>query len=195
MKLVRKTGLLAVAAAGMMAFAATASGDEVTNGTGSTVTSIHATSEGHPILDAPYGKIECSSTLAGNITDQGAGKVVKGTITTLDFTNCTGTKTVFVFKTGTFTLDVTGTNVGTLTSSGAEITVFDHTTGIDCIYTTSNTHIGTVTVSKANEPGAGTIDIKSIIPRTGGSFFCGSSGEWTGSYFINSPNPLHLDAS
>lgn len=181
-------GLLALAAS---VCATSASADELTSPSGGTATSIHATSEGHTVWDAPFGSVECSSTIAGSITQQGPGLDIKGNFTTVHFTNCTGNKTFSVLQKGTLTLDVTATNSGTLTWTGMELTVFDHSLGIDCIYRTSNTHIGTVTGSSTSHA---TLHIESAaMPRTGGSFFCGSSAEWTGSYTFTGPNPLHLD--
>jgi hypothetical protein len=180
-------GLLAVCASAFMAFAATASADEVTDAAGNTVTNIHATSEGHAILHAPFGTVECNSTVSAHVTHNGG--VVTAHVTTLDFTSCTEEKTVTVLQKGTLELDVTGTNTGTLRSSGAEITVRDDVTGVNCIYTTKETGIGTAT---GGTPGK--LDIgSSTISRTGHSFFCGSSGTWTGTYKVTSPTTVHLD--
>ncbi|HET9868168.1 MAG TPA: hypothetical protein VFQ06_12795, partial [Nitrospira sp.] len=196
---VRMLGLMAVAAAAMMAFAATASADEITSSPGVRATSLHATSEGYAVLDAPFGTVKCNSTVAGTVTDQGPGKHVTGSITTLDWSNCTDGKTVFTKINGTLTLDVTATDIGTVWSRGAEVQVIDHNLGIECVYTTSTigngTHIGTAT-GTVGASKDGTLDIDSaLIPRTGGSFFCGGSGEWTGSYAVTSPSQLHLDAN
>jgi hypothetical protein len=83
---------------------------------------------------------------------------------------------------------------GTLTSSGLEITItFPSPVTLDCIYTTNNTDIGTVTGSTSTG-GAAVIGVSGKkLTRTGGSFFCGSSVELTGSYTFISPNWIDVD--
>lgn len=191
MKCTKMLALLAMSAASTMAFAGSASADQITNGAGEIVTSTQATAIGHAVIDAPFGTVECGSTISGTVTSQGVGKDIDGNITTLDFTKCTGGKTVVVLNDGTYTLDVTKTNSGTMTSSGFIFTVTDHTFGINCVYGTSNTHIGTLTGGTAAK-----LHIDSAaIPRIEHSFFCGSSSEWTGSYTFTTPHTLHLFAS
>jgi hypothetical protein len=106
--------------------------------------------------------------------------------------------------------DPSGGTFAILTSSGAEVTIVDTAFGVTCVFTTSNTEVGTVTNSThlqkthehatATDPKApatattATIHVDtSKIPRTGGSIFCGSSGEWTGTYTVNTPDYLDYD--
>ena len=65
MKYVKMLGLLAVAAAALMAFAGTASATTVTSGGVTYTGEIAASAEGHAVLDNPIAKIECASTVAG----------------------------------------------------------------------------------------------------------------------------------
>jgi hypothetical protein len=186
MKYVKMLGLLAVAAAALMAFAGTASATSVTSSAGSTPT-IHAESEGattlHGVVDITCQK----STVGGAVESHGSGVTVKGNIGTLTFTEC-GNNHVTVKNKGSLEVHGTATTGnGTLTSSGAEISIQVTSLGITCVFTTSNTHIGTYAASTSTM----TIDSASI-PRTGGSVFCGSSGEWTGSYKLTSPSGLEI---
>ena len=194
MKYLKMLGLAAIAAAALMAFvgAGTASATELTSPEGTMVTAgttITAKSEGHAVLDSIIGKIECNSEVSGPTGNTGgANETISGTISTLSFTGCT-TATVHVLKAGSLEIhSISGTHNGTLTSTGAEVTV--ETSGFHCIFTTKETDIGTLT---GGSPA--TLDISATIPRTGGrsGAFCGGSAPWTGSYEVTSPKPLFVD--
>jgi hypothetical protein len=202
MKYIKMLGLAAVAAAALMAFvgASTASAATLTSPANSVVTvgtEIKAENEGKVILDPPFGAIECSvSTVAGKVTNAG-GKTgeevthtVSGSIETLTFSSCNATVTVL--KKGTLEIHSLGNGNGTLTSSGAEVTV--QFFGTHCIFATNNTDLGTVTGSSTTGKTA-TLDISATIPRTGGSsgVFCGSTAAWTGAYEVTAPDPLFID--
>jgi hypothetical protein len=191
MKYAKMLGLLAVAAAAMMAFAATASATTVTAPAGTLYTStIEASSEGATSLDGTV-EVTCQkSTVKGSVASHGAGVTAKGSISSLTFTEC-GDDVVQVKNAGSLEVHSIGGGDGTLTSSGAEVTVEADTIfgDVHCIYTTSNTHIGTV---KDGTHATMTID-SAAIPRTGGSFLCGSSGEWTGAYTVTKPTGLTID--
>ena len=186
MKYIKMLGLLAVAAAALMAFAGSASATEITSSTGKTPT-IKATST-NTALDGAFTTVTCGhSEVGGTVEAHGAPNDAKtpatGKITTLDFTLCNYPVTVV----NNGTLSVTGTTPtgnGTLTSNGAKVAI--HTSVGTCVFTTSNTHIGTVTGSN-NTGGHAVLDITGKIPRTEGNFLCGSSGQWTGSYTITHP--------
>jgi hypothetical protein len=193
MKYVKMLGLLAVAAAALMAFAGTASATTLTSPTGTTYTgSISAESEGATTLhNTSLGvSVSCNeSKVTGKVETSGAGVTAGGKISTLTFTSC-GEDKVTVLTNGSLEIHRTSGYNGTLTSSGAAITITDASTGVSCTYTTSNTDIGSVT---GGSPA--TLSINSAtIPRTGDSFFCGSSGQWTGSYKVTSPGSLYVDA-
>ncbi|MGN6216356.1 MAG: DUF6531 domain-containing protein, partial [Solirubrobacterales bacterium] len=159
-------------------------------------TTLKAESEGKAVLDAPFGNVECNSTLEGHTENAGsATETVNVSITSLTFSSCNSGNTVNVIKSGRFEIHTEGAennNNGTLTSSGAEIEVTH--LGVQCIYTTSSTTIGTVTGSETTG-GNATLDIAGTLPRTGGSggAFCGSSAPWTGSYKVTSPSTLNVD--
>jgi hypothetical protein len=200
MKHLKMLGLAAVAACALMAFVGSASASATSLTCGASVcpvgTVLHANSEGHATLHPIIGDIVCNSTVEGTISVAGnSTTTVKGTIpkTGLTFSNCTNKEIVTTLAGGTLELHTIGssTTEGTVTSSGAEVTVEAY--GFHCIFTTSNTDIGTFTGS-SKTGGEATFDIGATIPRTGGrsGAFCGSSAQWTGSYKIDKPNPLNI---
>jgi hypothetical protein len=188
MKYVKILGLLAVAAAALMAFAGSASATTLTSPKGTTYTGkIHAVSEGHAVLHNPIAKIECASTVEGEVTSHGSGVTVVGHISTLDFTNCTNSWHVTTVAPGFLEIHWTSANNGTLTSSEAKVSSTRF--GITCTYGTNKTDIGTVTGGKT-----ATLDIEGSIPFLEGSGLCGSGAtQWTGSYSIDTPDELLVD--
>jgi hypothetical protein len=193
MKYVKMLGLLAVAAAALMAFAGTASATSLTSPTGTSYTSsISAESEGTTTLhNTSIGvSVSCTeSKVAGKVEEHGAGKPAGGNVSTLTFTGC-GEDSVKVVSKGSLQIHHTSGYNGTLTSSNAAITITDASTNTSCTYTTSGTDLGTVS---GGSPA--TLSIDSVtISRTGDSIFCGSKGEWTGSYKVTSPSSLFVDA-
>ena len=191
-----------------MAFAGIASATVLTSPAGTTYTStIKAESEGTTSLHNTSLGITVSCTeskVEGNVESHGASSTAGGTITSLTFGGC-GTNDVTVLpvsepkgKTGSLEIHTTVnakgetegvTGNGTLTSTGTEITINSTSIGVSCTYKTSATDIGTVT---GGTPA--TLNINSaVIPRTGDSIFCGSSGKWTGSYKVTSPATLLVD--
>jgi hypothetical protein len=192
---------LAGALAGLMAFvsAGSASATELTCGPAicPVGTVIHADSEGHIVLHTPAGSVECGSTIQGVTTNVGSAiETVKGNLTSHVYSTCKG-GTITVLANGSFEIHTqiaTKNNNGTLTSSGTQITVL-LSSGIHCIYTTNNTHLGTITGS-ANTGATATLHLEGTsLPRTGGTSgaFCGSTAQITGSYLIDIPMVLNVD--
>lgn len=205
MKFVKMLGLLAIAAAAVMAFAGSASATTLTGpNTGEVFTgTLTAESEGTTSLDGAFVTVSCAkSHVEGKIEQHGKGVTVKGTIATLSFTECNFPVTVI--KGGSLELHATKTEIktetclesegdkctGTLTSTGAEVKI---TTSVgECIFTTNATDVGQLTTTHRTAKTA-TFDIEGKIPRTAGNFLCGSSGTWTGFYEIKTPDTLWLD--
>jgi hypothetical protein len=197
MKYVKMFGLLAVAAAALMAFAGAASATTVTSPTGTAIangTKIHAESEGgHVKLHTDIAEILCPSTVEGEITTNSlTGTDASGPITTLIFgtkatEGCTNGWVVHVNLPGSLSVrHNTGTYNGDLFSSGATVTATRF--GVECAYQTNNTTIGTLTGGEH-----ATLHIEAVIPRHGGSSLCGSSAaNWTGSYTVTKPTPLFI---
>jgi hypothetical protein len=184
MKYIKMLGLLAVAAAALMAFAGPASATTVKS-TGANYTSTITAESSNSTLHGSFITVECAeSHVQGKVESHGAGVTAEGKISNLSFDECN--YDVTVKKGGTLVAHTGTTPNGTLTSTGAEITI--HTSVGECVFTTSSTPIGTLT---GGAPAKLDID-SSSIPRTGGSFFCGSSGEWTGNYTVSVPHDLTL---
>jgi hypothetical protein len=182
MKHVKILGLLAVAAAALMAFAGVATASTLTSPAGTTYTSTIKASAGSTSLDGSFTTVTCNkSTTEGKVEQHGASVNAGGNVSSLTFSECNfPTKVVKAGK-----LEITSTSE--VISTGAEISI--ETSVGTCVFTTNNTKVGTFT---GGTPAS--MDIASAkIPRTGGNFLCGSSGTWTGSYTVNTPSTLLVD--
>ncbi|HEU4737979.1 MAG TPA: hypothetical protein VFS54_02725 [Solirubrobacterales bacterium] len=193
-------GLLAVAAAALMAFAGTASATTVTGPGGNTTPFLHAESEEdkevkpgtkHVLLHNAIAKIECNSTASGTVEEHGPGIKAAGEIKTLIFgtkatEGCTNGWVVHVTTPGKLQVESLGGNKGTLYSTGA--TVVATRLGLECRYKTETTDIGTVTGGAT-----ATLKIKAAIPFHGGSGLCGgpAPANWTGSYVTTEELNIH----
>ncbi len=186
--------LLAVAAAiGLSASVGVASAATLTSPAGTTYGGkVHATSEGHVTIHNPIAKIECSSTLEGEVKGQGAGEPIGIPLTSMTFTGCTNSYHVTVISPGSLSVHaIAGSKNGTVTWSGATIDTTRF--GVNCRYKTENTHVGTLTGSKATGATA-TIDLSGGIPFHSGSGLCGSSAtSLTGSLSVATPDYLDVD--
>lgn len=201
MKYIKMLGLAAVAAAALMAFvgASTASATILTGEGGTKLgenTEIHAVNEGNVVLTTEFLNITCSSsTVAGKTTNAGGGSgvAVTGNVETLTFTSCNCPVTVL--KRGTLAVNWTSGSNGSVTSSGAEVTVNCSTIfgTVHCIYTTNNTSLGTVTGSATTGKTA-TMDIASAdIPRETTSSLCDKTANWDAKYEVTAPDVLNID--
>ncbi len=184
MKHFKVVGLLAVVAAGTMAFAVTASADYVTTTTGGAeaTPTIHAVNEGHVTLRNPIGNISCSSTASLSVTGHVHSGPVTGDIFTLEFTGCTNSWHVTTVSSGTFDLQGEGDHDGELYSTNTRV---DTTRlGVTCEYETTGTYIGTVT---GGSPA--TLKLEGFIPinTSTSSGLCGTSDtKWEGAYTTTS---------
>ena len=190
MRYLKMLALASLTAAAVLGASGTASATTLTSPAGTTLEKgavIKAQSEGHTVLDSPIGKIECSVSGEGELTDAGSatetteGEVFFGTFT------CTSAS-VTVVNTGIARLHSLGNGKGHLVGTGTMVTV--ETFGLHCIYSTNNTSLGTVT---GGTPA--TLQISATIPRTGGKSgaFCGSSAPYTGKTKVTSPGTLLID--
>ena len=197
MKFRRMFGLVVALAAFAALLPGAASGTELRNsvemlGAGTTVS---AEAEGALALNGPFGGVECSGSSLGGKTSNtgGSTETVKVTVETLTFTGCSSTVTVLTKGTLEIHTREAGANGnGTLTSTSTEVTA--EKAGVHCIYKTSSTTLGTLTGSN-NTGKTATYDIAASLPRTGGKsgVFCGSTGEFKGSYKVTSPDTLNVD--
>lgn len=221
MKYLKMLGLAAVAAAALMAFvgAGTASATQLTctQPAGTKIicpqgTNIHAVNEETVILHPPIGKIECTkSTVEGDLDNVGSSTTTAGgLIDALTFEGCNAEEVKVEAKgsleihteyeeitdkdgTKTKIQKAVSTNNGTLTSTGAKVTVTF--AGFHCIFTTNETDLGTLTGSSSTASKTATLDIIAEIPRTGGTsgIFCGTKAKWTGSYTVTDPHWVDID--
>ena len=195
MKHLKILGLLAVAAAAMMAFASAASADDVTSPKGTVYTGhLAAAAEGHAILHNPIAEIKCASTVTGFVEHHEPTEKVRGDISSLTFGSPVGTCTnswhVTVVSGGELSVEWQAGGAGfngDVYSDGAtvEATRF----GITCRYKTETETVGTLTGGKT-----ATMHIDADIEFHSGSGLCGTDPtEWTGSYILNSPDELYVD--
>jgi hypothetical protein len=188
MKYFKSLGMLAVAAAALMALATSASADYVTTTTGgATQTSeiIHAVSEGgHVRLNTSLPVIECSSTVQGKVethTGGTSGDAAEGAITALTFTSCTNSWHVTTAVLGRLWIDWTSGHNGVVTSSGTTVTATRFF--VPCNFETKHTKLGTVT---GGSPA--TLHIEARIPlESSSSELCGRGDViWEGNYITTS---------
>lgn len=195
MKYVKMLGLLAIAAAALMAFAGPASAT-LTSPAGTAVpvgTKIKATST-HSELTGVINITCTSSTVEGTLTSNGAIEAA-GTIETLDWSGC-GNHTVTTTEPGTLEIEKTANGTGTVFSTGARVTVLTHSLFLGtrhCIYRTDDTHVGTFTGSGHAGATTGTIKAASQpIDRVATDSLCGEESIWHGHYVVTSPDPLTI---
>lgn len=196
----RYAKILALIAVAAMAFVPTASATVLTSSSGGKKVekkaTIHATSAGTTTLDGP-ASISClQSTVKAEIQNEGgSGILVTGPVKELTFEGCN--QHVKVLLEGELLINTDTESPdgnGIVTSNGAEVKVTITSLNLECVYTTSNTNIGTLTGSKNVSGKTATLDINSsVIHRTKGSVFCGTTAEWTGSYKVSTPDYLDVD--
>lgn len=209
MKYIKMLGLAVVAAAALMALVGvgSASATVLCTGTPAAATDceptfkkltekevLDATAEDSLLLKTGGGTTIATCTVGtvkgtinpgetGSTSSTVVGTIEKGGLT---FSSCS--TTVATLNEGTLEVHhIAGTDNGTVTSSGAEVTI--KFLGVSCIFKTSKTDVGTLT---GGNPA--TFDISATIPsETGG--FCPASGIWSGHYKVTTPSgTLHVAA-
>ncbi|HMI82028.1 MAG TPA: hypothetical protein VK480_09605 [Solirubrobacterales bacterium] len=189
MKHVKAFVLLAVIATALLASAGTATATTITSPTGTTYTGEFVAEAVIPVEIHGPTTTECAqSTIKAQVESHGSGVTVTGNVSTLTFSGCD--RHVVVVSKGSISIHHRSGYDGTRTLNGTSFTITDTSLGLTCTYTTSNTEIGTDTGG-----GPASLDVESAaIPRTGGSFFCGSSAQVTGFYKTTTPNPFLVDS-
>lgn len=137
----------------------------------------------------PFGALSCSEgSMKGEVTNPGGEATnVVGTFSSVSFSGCGESSTLTILKPGTFKIKSPSGGNGTLVWEGFEFTI--KPSGIHCIYS------GYLEATKLNLNGGETASLTGssvIVPRTGGSFVCGSSGQWTVEYTVTAPKPLYV---
>ena len=159
---------------------------------------IEAESEGSISLTSSGLEVTCGkSSLKAIVEQHGSGVTTGGKVSSLSFSECT--RHVTVLKQGSLEVHlIAGTNNGTVTSSGAEVTVLYTTIfgSVHCKYVTNGTDIGRITSATTNTAHA-VLDLESAsIPVGEGSHgLCGTTATMTGKYKITTPTGLSVDAS
>jgi hypothetical protein len=201
MKYVKMLGLAAVAAMALMAFvgASTASAT-VLKSTGVTLgknapieaslksgdSAALTNTAGEP-LDTCTGGV-----VAGKISNAGgAAATVSGPVESLTWTGCTDPTTTI--KGGTLEIHhISGTTDGTVTSSGAEVTVNNSVIG-SCIYGTgAGIDIGRLETAGATDVININVVVNEQIPLR---FFCPDHAIWDAEYVVTTPHALIVEAS
>ncbi|MGN6274311.1 MAG: DUF6531 domain-containing protein, partial [Solirubrobacterales bacterium] len=124
------------------------------------------------------------STLKAKTTNKGsATEAVKANVEELTWKECSNTTDTL--KLGSLQIDwISGTDNGTLTSSGTEWTT--NTIFGTCTYGTG-TDLGTVTGGSPAK-----ISINAVISKTAGGFACPSDAVWKAGYTVTNPKPLYV---
>lgn len=197
MKHLKTLGLLIVAAAVLMAIigASTASATVICKNNLNTETcsepypvgtegTASLESGGSALLTDTAGKSldTCKeSTVTGKLKSQGKGEPAKSELSTLSFSNCTfPTKTL---RPGSAELHwIKGTDNGTLTTGGVEVTINTVLFG-SCIYgINSGTDVGTTV---GGNPGS--LSVGAIVIKLGGAAACPETTKFTAKYVATSP--------
>jgi hypothetical protein len=202
MKYMKMLGLLAMAAAALMAFAGTASATELYSGAttqkAGTVLDFSLKSGTSTILketSPPNGEGETidtctNSTIQGKITNAGSSTTtMTGENTSITWGGCTFPTTTT--KLGKFQLHWTSGVNGTV-ASDQEIAVTINTIFFgSCIYAaTAGTSLGTLT---GGNPA--TFHANATVERFGESIICPKTAIWTGTYVTTSPAQMEVRAS
>jgi hypothetical protein len=137
----------------------------------------------------PFGAMNCTEgSMKGEVTNPGGeGTDVVGTFSSVSFSGCGESSTLTVLKPGTFKIKSPSGGNGTLVWEGFEMTI--KPSGIHCIYSGFGE---TTTLSLKGGETASLVASNAVLPRTGGSFVCGSRAEWTAEYTVTAPKPLYV---
>ena len=195
--------VVAMAAAFAAFSAVTASATTLTSPEGTTLkvgTTITAEAEGTLTWHALPGDFKCTeSKISGQTSNTGGpNERVKALVETFTTGGCNGTAVVIKKGTLEFRGKAGSTNGdGTVIWSGTELTTefLSEVGNTHCIFTTSETVIGTLTGSKTTG-GNATLDLEGELNRSGGrsGLFCGGPKvKWTGSYKLTAPSSLNID--
>jgi hypothetical protein len=186
MKHLKILGLLTIAATALLAFVGAASASTVTSPAGTPYTGTIEATAGTSTLVGSFATVICNSATAkGEVRVHGLGVTAEGPVTHLAWSACNYEVTTSTSG-GTLIGHAIGGGNGTITSTGAKVTV--HTSLGTCVFTTNSTHLGTL---KGGLHATLSVE-KATIPRTEGNFLCGSSAQWTATYTVIKPTTLLL---
>jgi hypothetical protein len=158
----------------------------VVTSSGASYTSTISAESTNSVFHGSFLSVPCTKAIiVWKVESHGAGTTAEGKVSSLSFSGCK--YPVTVKKAGSVSKHATSSGNATMTGSGQEIAI--HTSIGECVATTNATHLGVVTGGvPAILP-----DNTRVVPRTGGSFFCGSSIQWTGAFTVTTPSSLSFD--
>jgi hypothetical protein len=189
MKHLKRFTAIAAAAAALMALAGPASATQLTAPNGTVYTGKVDAASSNFAQDSL--NMACTSVaVAAQVEAHGSAATAKLGISALTMSGCAFPVTVK--KAGFLEVHTDSTAAdgnGRVTWTGLELA--EQSPLGECVYTTNGTDVGTITGS---DSGNAVWDLNaSRIPRTGGTFFCGSTATWTGSFAIGTPATLTVD--
>jgi hypothetical protein len=188
MKYIRMLGLLAVAAAALLAFAGTAAASTFTSPSGTVYTGT-IKAQGNVSLHSSVGTIPCELTLEGGVDQHGISVPSGIEVTSLTFSNCAaGAFHQATAQGGRLQIQPTSKDNGTVASSDASFTTTMF--GRECGYQTNYTALGEFTAGEH-----ATIDLQAVLSRTHGSFYCGATASLTGSLKVTTPTGLSVESA
>ncbi|HEY6730860.1 MAG TPA: hypothetical protein VI039_07540 [Solirubrobacterales bacterium] len=197
MKYLKTLGLLILAAAALMAVAASASATQLTSPAGTVYTgSVKAENSTPIVLHTNLVSATCTkSVVEAKVEQHGASTTTTGQVTNFALTECS-TVDVFVLKRGvlefhTDTGAANGNGIATLTGVQITYQITSIFGNIHCIMEGSVT-LGTVTGS-INTPGKTTAEVPAPTVPDPTSVLCPSAVEWTGTYKFTNPHYLDVD--
>lgn len=207
MKYLKMLGLAAVAAAALMAFvgSSTASATVLCKvpGTGTTTGTTCPAGEAYPSgttvkaqlvagtvakLTTSFKTVECKKSTTEGATSAEEATQLTGPEGTLTFSECNCE--VVVLHAGTVSTEwLAGTHNGTQRSSGSETTTTCSTLfgNVHCIYTTSNTDLGTLTGGNPAK-----LDASAEVGRLTTNAACAEKALWEAEYEVTTPKPLYV---
>jgi hypothetical protein len=191
MKRLKTLAIAVLCAAALLALAGTAAATTFTSPANTTYTG--TIKGGGTVTSHGVTTVTCNTTFEVEIEQHGSSATAGGVLTKSTGECGTGNHvTIEAGGTGLAHTEKEASNGnGILTVTGSSTKVVLTSLGITCVYTTNNTEVGLIEGS--NEKAAVLVVDGASIPRTGGSFFCGSSSELTGTLTATSPSTLSVD--
>lgn len=155
----------------------------------------------HATLNAAWTDVTCkTSTLQGEIASvasTGAATVIN--LSSVSWGECScaggsvGTAHPKTLETGSLAVShINGSDDGTATGTGQKITYDCTPLGTQCIFGTTNAHLGALTGGNPATISANATVNHYNGPDDEGVFICGSTAKWEGAYEITSPKALYV---
>lgn len=204
MRHIKIFGLLVFATTMLAAFACATSATELTSPKGTKIEN-GATIEMESSAAQIDGslKLTCKFAFLKNdvINAGGPATTVESSGRSLSFLLC-GDDTVTLLDSGVWlihTKNAGADNTGTVTSSGAALTVQFHRTVFGfpitshCIYETTGTHMGSLVGSEHEGHKAAMLNMNAALKVITTDGACGETAQLTGLYWVESPELLYVD--